>query len=239
VWIPTLLANDQYCLSGGHESGFRCEESQAVASPNNRRYYSIQLLEQAGENELSSRADIVYKVTVEGGRRLVYLGQYTSRAAGVAALGKALKTWGRSRYPLLVSVQGPQDSPSIRLEAEPDPAPLGLSASTPVPAPATADGQGEAPRLTLRQNAPYELVYSIQTAVFADAKQGHDFAQRHPGIALTCREREDGLFSVYYGVYQSYSDARQHLQDYDLLAQQGAYIVRLEQASFLPCEALL
>lgn len=95
--------------------------------------------------------------------------------------------------------------------------------------------QESEPLPLLQQEYQYDLVYSIQLAAYDLPEKGQNFAAQHADIPMFCRTRNNGVFAVYYGVFESYSDARQHLGDYDLLYNLNAYVVKLPKVSFDPC----
>lgn len=94
------------------------------------------------------------------------------------------------------------------------------------------------PLLPTAKRPQYDVVYSIQVGAFDRAEFGQQFASEHGEVPLSCRQKRNGIFAVYYGVYQDYDEAKSHLQDYELLQVMGAYVVKLQDVSFKPCEAL-
>jgi hypothetical protein len=89
-----------------------------------------------------------------------------------------------------------------------------------------------------KKSYQYDLVYSIQMAVYDLSETGHSFTELHANIPMLCRIRDNGLFAVYYGVFEGLEDAKQHLGDYDLLYDLNAYVVKLPRVSFAPCASL-
>lgn len=90
----------------------------------------------------------------------------------------------------------------------------------------------------LAAEAQYQRVYSIQVATYKHARYGQRIAALHHEIPFLCRQRSNGLFALYYGVFESFADARLHLRDYPLLSDLNAYVVQLQQVSFSPCDSL-
>ena len=99
----------------------------------------------------------------------------------------------------------------------------------------TIAAQESEPLPLLQQDYQYDLAYSIQLAAYDLPEKGQSFAAKHADIPMFCRTRDNGIFAVYYGVFESYVDARQHLGDYDLLYNLNAYVVKLPKVSFEPC----
>lgn len=84
----------------------------------------------------------------------------------------------------------------------------------------------------------YDLVYSVQVATYVYASYGQSIASQYAEIPFLCRQRNNGLFGLYYGVFQSYADAKMHLRDYALFSDLNAYVVKLVNVSFQPCDNL-
>lgn len=84
----------------------------------------------------------------------------------------------------------------------------------------------------------YELVYSVQVATYQYADYGQRIASQYEDIPMLCRVRDNGLFTLYYGAFETFADAKLHLQDYELFADLNAYVVKLQRVSFEPCEQL-
>jgi len=230
---------DGYCLSGGYRSAYSCDDPLRAHSRYEPPIYTVQLLEQGAERLLSGRDDVVHSVLLAEDQRLVYLGRYRDESRALKALDQAFMTWGPTRRPLLVQLTPHAVMPRIRLVAEPDIALAGgvsevvASARNKI----VASARNEVAQLAAPA-VQYSQVYSIQTAAFGSASLGQAFAERHPQLPFSCRVRSNGLFAVYYGVYESYADGKQHLQDYPLLTELGAYVVKLKNVSFKPCETL-
>ena len=111
--------------------------------------------------------------------------------------------------------------------------PLSLLLGVVLSAGASADGAA-----AVKENG-YALVYTIQVAAYEVPADGERFANQNSTIPLQCRLKDNGLFAVYYGVFEDAADARTHLQDYPLQADSGAYVVRLENVSLSACGALV
>ncbi len=220
-----------YCLSGGWRGGYPCDADAPAATATPPQVYSIQLLESADERFLSEREDVLHVVPVADGQRLVYLGRYPSRDRGEQALQRSVATWGMRHRPLLVAVTLRQPMPIIRLVAEPQPTVANPSATQ------ASLAQLDSSSAPASQGL-YEQVYAIQVAAYQQPALGQRFSRQHSDIPLLCRLRDNGLFTVYYGVYESAASARLHLQDYPLLSRLGAYVVRMQDVNFEACNSL-
>ncbi|MEC8427699.1 MAG: hypothetical protein VXZ35_04690 [Pseudomonadota bacterium] len=94
------------------------------------------------------------------------------------------------------------------------------------------------PSRVLAESAQYERAYSIQVATYKNASYGQRIAGTHHEIPFLCRKRSNGLFALYYGVFESFADAKLHLRDYALFSDLNAYVVKLENVSFTPCDSV-
>jgi|GEM_PF-2629324 len=83
--------------------------------------------------------------------------------------------------------------------------------------------------------ASYERVYTIQMGAFLEPSAREVFIQKHRQLPLYCRKNSRAAYMVYYGVFQSYQDAKPHLQDIPKQAALGAYVVRLDKVRLKPC----
>lgn len=247
----TVFASASYCLSSGRTEGYRCDTAQAQASS----WYSVQLLQQAGEPQVAEE-DILHRSGVSENSSLIYWGRFKDEGEAQAALVAAVEQWGERARPLLVEFSPRKGMPRIRLVAETEPLLLAAAAGR-VPTQtellrfselnegeeADVDQSLKAHRGTvgpvrLVEEPQYSLVYSIQVAAFARLDQGQTFANQNRSVPLYCRQKENGMFAVYYGVYQGFYDAKPHLEDHDVFSELGAYVVKLKNVSFQPCEAL-
>jgi len=248
-----VYANASYCLSSGRTEGYRCDTEQAQTPS----WYSIQLLQRAG-TPLIPEADIVHRSGVSESSSLIYLGRFEEAEDGLSALAVAINQWGERAKPLLVEFTPRVGMPRIRLVAESEPLLLAAvdsgSSATQVgllrfDRPAAAVGRSDEPALLevvgpvtapfqLAVKPQYSLVYSIQVGAFARVDLGQRFASRNREVPLYCRQKKNGIFAVYYGVYQGYGDAKPHLKDHELFDSMGAYVVKLKNVSFQPCDAL-
>lgn len=234
-------ASASYCLSSGRAEGFSCDVGQAQAPS----WYSVQLLQQSGRPSVPE-ADILHRSGVTEDSSLIYLGRFEESEDAHSALVEAVKQWGEHAKPLLVEFTPREGMPRIRFVADAEPLLLAaaggvnvtqaglLRSAEPV---SVASGLGEA-SFRVVEKPQYSLVYSIQVGAFASLSLGQKFATRNRDVPLYCRQKENGIFAVYYGVYQGFYDAKPHLNDHKLFDSMGAYVVKLNNVSFQPCDAL-
>jgi len=248
-----VCASASYCLSSGRTEGFRCDTEQALASS----WYSVQLLQRSGNPQVAE-ADIVHRSGISESSSLIYLGRFEDAEDGQSALAMALEQWGERAKPLLVEFTPREGMPRIRLVAESEPLLLasaadgntvaqaellrfseltGGVAANVKPAGLLAQKPGIEP-FQLTVEPQYSLVYSIQVGAFAQLDYGQRFAKSNREVPMYCRQKANGIFAVYYGVYQAYADAKPHLGDHELFDKMGAYVVKLRDVSFQPCDAL-
>lgn len=88
------------------------------------------------------------------------------------------------------------------------------------------------------QSSFYQEVFTIQLAAFETTDKASRFIGTVPNMPLYCRTKSNGLEVVYYGVYPSWDSAKAHLQDYSILTELGAYVLRLDEVTIKPCENL-
>ncbi|WP_423898277.1 hypothetical protein [Candidatus Pelagadaptatus aseana] len=78
----------------------------------------------------------------------------------------------------------------------------------------------------------------MQVATYQYADYGQRIASQYQEIPFLCRVRDNGLFALYYGVFETHADAKLHLRDYALFSDLNAYVVKLRKVSFEPCAQL-
>jgi hypothetical protein len=237
IWADSLQPAssqiDSYCLSGGTRSAYSCTQPGDADQPLARERYAVQVLVDARNQAALAEVSFpsLHEVQVTDDRRLVYLGGFDALPEGQQALDTVTEALGLDFSPMLVAFTPREPLPLIRLVQEPDSAVLQLAEARlqGLPAPAASGGGRE---------SQYDLVYSIQIGAFKFASFGQRFAKKHDAIPLQCRQKDNGIFAVYYGLYESFADARGHLQDYPLLDELGAYVVKLRNVTFSACDAL-
>jgi len=220
-----VLADDGFCLSGGFRNGYSCEIPLLAEMDRDKAVFSVQLLEAGDERALSSQADVTHISELEGNKRLVYLGGYSTQADGMEALQNALSAYGVEHYPMLVELTPSEQMPRIRLVAEPNISPELLREFVARPVSSTASN------LSFQS----DLVYAIQLAVFKGPRDAMQFTQQLGVDGLLCRRKDNGLQAVYYRQFKSHQQASSHLTDHPFIVSLGAYVVALRDVSFTRC----
>ena len=207
----TVLADDGFCLSGGFRNGYSCEIPLLAEMGRDKAVFSVQLLEAGDERALSSQADVTHISELEGNKRLVYLGGYSTQADGMEALQNALSAYGVEHYPMLVELTPSEQMPRIRLVAEPNISPELLREFVARPVSSTASN------LSFQS----DLVYAIQLAVFKGPRDAMQFTQQLGVDGLLCRRKDNGLQAVYYRQFKSHQQASSHLTDHPFIVSLG------------------
>lgn len=83
--------------------------------------------------------------------------------------------------------------------------------------------------------ADYERVFSIQLGAYRSTDAREDLIRKYQNYPLYCRQNSRKAYVVYYGVFESFKDARPHLQDLPEQDKLGAYIVKLNNVNLKPC----
>ncbi|MAZ89395.1 MAG: hypothetical protein CL693_17325 [Cellvibrionaceae bacterium] len=214
----SVKADDGFCLSGGFRNGYSCEVPLVAELAADKVVFSVQLLEQGDNKLLSQRDDVSHISELEGGKRLVYLGAYRSQPEGMQALQQLLERYGASSFPMLVELTPSERMPKIRFVAEPNVQSL------------SAIGD--------RSNRANGKVYAIQLGAFSRARYARQFSQQLGIDGLLCRQKDNGIYAVYYRRYDDYDEAVSHLSDYAAINRLGAYVVALPKVSFVACDTL-
>lgn len=236
VVTAPVWAVDSYCLSGGTRSAYSCTQIGEAGQPLARERYAVQVLVDARNQAALAEVDFksLHEVQVTDSRRLVYLGGFDELPEGQQALNAVTKELGLDFSPMLVAFTPREPLPLIRLVQEPDGAVLQLAQARLQDLPPTASGE----KPVVADDSQYDLVYSIQVGAFKFASFGQKFAKKHETVPLQCRQKDNGIFAVYYGLYENFADAKGHLKDYPLLDELGAYVVKLRNVTFSACGSL-
>jgi len=218
MMTASAKADEGFCLSGGFRNGYSCEVPLVAELATDKVVFSVQLLEQGDNKLLSQRDDVSHISELEGGKRLVYLGAYRSQPEGMQALQRMLESYGASSFPMLVELTPSERMPKIRFVAEPNVQSLAAHSA----ASGRAGGK----------------IYAIQLGAFSHARYARQFPQQLGIDGLLCRQKDNGIYAVYYRRYQDYDEAVSHLNDYKILNKLGAYVSALPKVSFSPCDVL-
>ncbi len=215
----TAVADEGFCLSGGFRNGYSCDVPLVAELDTDKVVFSIQVLEQGNNHLLSQRNDVTHISELEGGKRLVYLGAYRSQPEGMQALQRALESYGLSSHPMLVELTPSERMPKIRFVAEPN-----IRSSI---------------ALSDRHYSRDGKTYAIQLGAFSRTRYARQFSQQLGIDDLLCRQKDNGIYAVYYRNYGNYEEATSHLNDYAAINKLGAYVVALPKVSFSPCDTLV
>jgi hypothetical protein len=256
-----LSQEDSYCLSGGNRTAYTCEQ----LTPTGQLVKEMFAIQVVADEQVSLQAldyTLLHEMAVGDDKRLVYFGGFEDLERGQQALAEFSQRLGADYRPLLVAFTPREPMPLIRLVAEPDTDYLQLASVNHLVSETLSDvGTTLSDTITDSANAReeqrlmperaaekladqessdnlYDLVYSIQIGAYKYANYGQNFAKQHSQIPLQCRQKDNGIFAVYYGLFENFKDAKGHLTDYPLLAEVGAYVVKLKDVTFSPCGAL-
>ncbi len=242
---------EPYCLSGGNRTAYTCEQL-TPAGQLIKEMFAIQVVADERASLQAVDYTLLHETAVGDGKRLVYFGGFDALEQGQQALAEFSQHLGAEYRPLLVAFTPREPLPLIRLVEEPETDYLQLASANHLvsetlsdvsasPAAVVADAVNDREEPHLLQDSSdgrYDLVYSIQIGAYKYASYGQHFAKQHSQIPLQCRQKDNGIFAVYYGLFENFKDAKGHLSDYPLLAEVGAYVVKLTDVTFSPCGAL-
>lgn len=209
------FATEQYCLSGGFRNGYSCEAPLVAEWSQDKVVFSIQLLESADQDHISSRDQVAHISSLPDDKRLVYLGGYASQADGMQALQRAVEEFGLQHFPMLVELTPSEQMPRIRLVAEPN--------------------RPEELTRSIVATASNELRYAIQLGAFKGPKDARKFSQQLSMPGLLCRQKDNGMHAVYYREFADYAEAQTRLNDNPLIKTLGGYVVALRNVEFSAC----
>lgn len=242
-------------MSGGFSSGYSCAFDKASGS--RKAVYSLQFLANTGtEDKLLKRLkflnlSVLDSAIVSERQHFYYLGEYLEERTAWQALDLALAELGvdaKKYRPELVSYTREYQNtlPRIRLverdvlagkpasvdvtdtvvlETEPQLV-FGAAIQTPV---RRADE-------SYRANSANPF-YTIQLAAFGTPGAQVAFVKNHSNFTLYCREKNNGLFVSYLGIFDSYSEARNYLNGVNTFDSLGPYVVKLTDIEMRRCKA--
>ncbi len=259
-WLVLLMLNasagqakeqDSYCLSGGNRTAYNCEQLTPTGQLV-KEMFAIQVVADEQGSLEALDYTLLHEMAVGDDKRLLYFGGFEDLERGQQALAEFNQRLGADYRPLLVAFTPREPMPLIRLVAEPSTNYLQLASANHLVSETLsdvsttlsdtiADSASAREEQRLIQGSSdnlYDVVYSIQIGAYKYASYGQNFAKRHSQIPLQCRQKDNGIFAVYYGLFENFNDAKGHLRDYPLLAEVGAYVVKLKDVTFSPCGAL-
>ncbi len=220
---------EEFCLSGGFRNGYSCDVPLFSELNSRTSTFSVQLLERGDERTLSELEQVVHISELEGNKRLVYLGRYDTQIEGMAAMQKTLRKYGAGHHPMLVALTPSAQMPRIRLVAEPNIAAIGGEASRRLAGPLE-----QAQSVTTSSSR----VYAIQLGAFKGVNDAKQFSAQLNAKGLLCRQKDNGLYAVYYRRFNSSREAFESLGDYSFIDELGGYVVALTDVQFSQCRDL-
>lgn len=231
-------AEGEFCLSGGFSSGYSCAFDKASGS--RKAVYSLQFLANTGtEDKLLKRLKflnlkVIDSAVVSERQHFYYLGEYLEERTAWRALDLALVELAEDakKYrPELVSYTREYDNalPRIRLVERGVLAGKPAVVVAPVPQVERFDNSQSANSVN-----PF---YTIQLAAFGTSGAQVAFVKNHSNFTLYCREKNNGLFVSYLGVFDSYSEARDYLNGINTFDSLGPYVVKLDSVEINSCSA--
>ncbi|MGH1372632.1 MAG: SPOR domain-containing protein [Cellvibrionaceae bacterium] len=226
---PPAVAEEEFCLSGGFRNGYSCEVPLFTELDSRNTSFSVQLLEQGDQRLLSELEQVVHISELEGNKRLVYLGRYETQASGMAAMQKTLKQYGPEYHPMLVALTPSAQMPRIRLVAEPN-----ISVALADVSENSATARNERTSASVGASR----VYAIQLGAFSGVKDAKQFSDQLAAPDLICRQKNNGLYAVYYRRFDSLGEAQTHMNDHAFIDELGGYVVALNNVQFSPCSDL-
>lgn len=87
------------------------------------------------------------------------------------------------------------------------------------------------PALAVRR-APF---YTVQLGAFSTEKAQLNFAKKYTQYDIYCRQKNNGLYGTYLGLFESYSDASQYLSEVETFKRMKPYVLKLSQVVLVPC----
>lgn len=259
LYSHMVMAEREFCLSGGYSSGYSCDFENAAGS--RKAVYSLQFLANTGtEDKLLKRLDFLNLTVLDSAivserQHFYYLGEYTEEKTAWHALDRVNETLGNDteKYrPELVSYTREYNNtlPRIRLVER------GVLAGQPLVVEGdrkTAErlqAQQVAPTAMAKNNQPMtankdELVrknkimsgafYTVQLAAFGSREAGERFAESYPNYTLYCRKKNNGLYANYLGVFDGYTSARDYLHSVKVFDRFKPYVVQLTDVELKVC----
>lgn len=227
-------------MSGGFSSGYSCAFDKASGS--RKAVYSLQFLANTGtEDKLLKRLkflnlSVLDSAIVSERQHFYYLGEYLEERTAWQALDLALAKLGddaKKYRPELVSYTREYQNtlPRIRL-VERDV----LAGKPVVVAPESKSQMQRLDNNTANSATPTSPFYTIQLAAFGTSWARVAFVKNHSSFTLYCREKSNGLFVSYLGMFDSYGGAREYLSSINTFDNLGPYVVKLDSVEINECE---
>lgn len=242
-------------MSGGFSSGYSCAFDKASGS--RKAVYSLQFLANTGtEDKLIKRLQflnlsVLDSTIVSERQHFYYLGEYLEERTAWHALDLALAELGgdtKKYRPELVSYTREYQNTLPRIRLVERDVLAGKPASVDVTDTVVLETEpqlvsGAAIQTPVRRaDESYRAnsanpFYTIQLAAFGTPGAQVAFVKNHSNFTLYCREKNNGLFVSYLGIFDSYSEARNYLSGVNTFDSLGPYVVKLTDIEMRRCEA--
>lgn len=229
-------------MSGGFSSGYSCAFDKASGS--RKAVYSLQFLANTGtEDKLLKRLkflnlSVLDSTIVSERQHFYYLGEYLEERTAWQALDLALAKLAddaKKYRPELVSYTREYQNTLPRIRLVERDVLAGKPAVVVAPEPKSQMQQLENNQSANSASASGPF-YTIQLAAFATSGARVAFVKNHSSFTLYCREKSNGLFVSYLGVFDSYGGAREYLSSINAFDNLGPYVVKLDSVEINECE---
>lgn len=260
-----VQAEGEFCLSGGFSSGYSCAFDKAKGS--RKAVYSLQLLTNTGtEDKLVKRLEFLnlsvhHSAIVSERQHFYYLGEYLEERTAWHALDLVEKELGADteKYrPELVSytreyqnslprirlmergvLAGQSEAAFIVADAKPQLEPLLLSSKA-----ASAGANTGHYTIETEQELPFADTpkitgpfYTVQLAAFATHQARSAFLASYPNFSIYCRQKNNGLYASYLGVFDDYAGARKYLHSVNTFDSLKPYVLKFTEVEMSRCSA--
>lgn len=84
-------------------------------------------------------------------------------------------------------------------------------------------------------DSQFPLIYAVQVAAFKGPVSRKALVEQYPQQQLLCRQKQNGLYVAYYGLYNSWAAAKAAAHAEPWLLALGAYPVKLKDVYIEPC----
>lgn len=232
------LASDDresFCLSAGLLQEYRCDSNSLEAQIAAGQRYSIQLLSVDEQMpELPEALTVFHRTQLSGNQAFVYVGEFTQRQEALDTMTALVMvdTLDPDRWrPAVVQIDKSRQVPGVRLvQMYKDKTFSHLAVSEVASDPLNFAGDN------LNEGRFMPSYFTVQIASFEELEGQHEFVAEHSVDDLLCRQRRNGRFTIYSGVFSSESEAKKRKREMRSRFK-GAYVLRLKQEDMFSCDA--
>jgi hypothetical protein len=237
-----VLAEEEFCLSGGFSSGYSCAADKALGS--RKALFSVQILAQTGaQDELMSRLKLplLDSILVSDSQSFYYLGNYPEIKAAWDDLQRVKKLLASEVLlyrPTLVSYARRGDSiPRIRMVEQGSEK---LAAKTNLAlqpeASNVAEGLGNTGQKDLGGAiADSATFYAVELQTFKTELARAEFVSEYSDFEFYCRRHSNGVYTSYLGIFEDHASASEYLQRVDAFAHLNPHIIKLSNVEMIGC----